>query len=113
VAIALEHGAGRVAVEIDPRLQQLGVELQPQRPDQDPRVEAHIDDGRAFLQRTDRRYDLVLFALPDSLTLVSGQSQLRLGSFLFTREALAEARDHLKPGGVFTMYNYYPVPVAA
>lgn len=108
VAIALEKGAGRVdAVEIDPRLYELGVELQPQRPYQDERVEAHIDDGRAFLHRTDRRYDMILFALPDSLTLVSGQSQLRLESFLFTTQAIEEAREHLKPGGVFSMYNYY------
>jgi hypothetical protein len=66
-----------------------------------------IDDGRAFLERNDSQYDLILFALPDSLTLVSGQSSLRLESYLFTREALAEARDHLAPGGVFAMYNYY------
>lgn len=108
VAIALANGAQHVdAVEIDPRLHELGVELHPDRPYQDARVEAHIDDGRAFLERGDQRYDLILFALPDSLTLVSGQSQLRLESFLFTRQALAEARAHLAPGGVFAMYNYY------
>jgi hypothetical protein len=48
--------------------------------------------------------------LPDSLTLVSGQSSLRLESYLFTVEALRSARDHLKPGGAFTMYNYYREP---
>ena len=52
-------------------------------------------------------YDLILFALPDSLTLVSGQSSLRLESYLFTIEALRAARDHLHPDGVFAMYNYY------
>jgi SAM-dependent methyltransferase len=108
VAIALANGAQEVdAVEIDPRLQRIGAELHPDRPYQDPRVRTHIDDGRAFLERHGRRYDLILFALPDSLTLVSGQSQLRLESFLFTRQALAEARSHLAPGGVFAMYNYY------
>jgi hypothetical protein len=30
-----------------------------------------------------------------------------LESYLFTREAMTTARDHLKPGGVFAMYNYY------
>ncbi|MBW3578008.1 MAG: spermidine synthase [Actinobacteria bacterium] len=108
VAIALAEGADRVdAVEIDPRLQQLGRDLNPDRPYQDDRVTVHVDDGRAFLERTDRRYDLILFALPDSLTLVSGQSSLRLESYLFTREAIDEARAHLAPGGVFAMYNYY------
>jgi SAM-dependent methyltransferase len=108
VAIALSKGAHRVdAVEIDPRLYELGREMHPNRPYDDPRVRIHIGDGRAFLERTGRRYDLILFSLPDSLTLVSGQSSLRLESYLFTVEAMREARAALKPGGVFTMYNYY------
>ncbi|MEX1046492.1 MAG: spermidine synthase, partial [Actinomycetota bacterium] len=111
VAIALSEGAGHVdAVEIDPKLQEFGEQLHPDRPYQDERVRAVIDDGRAFLQRSDDRYDLIVFALPDSLTLVSGQSSLRLESYLFTLEAFREARDHLKPGGVFAMYNYYREP---
>jgi len=108
VAIALAHGAKRIdAVEIDPRLHQLGKELHPDHPFANPRVHSHIDDGRAFLQRTHRHYDLILFALPDSITLVAGQSSLRLESYLFTKEALEAARDHLKPNGAFGMYNYY------
>jgi hypothetical protein len=70
-------------------------------------VTSYVDDGRAFLQQTNHRYDLILFALPDSLTLVAGQSSLRLESYLFTVEAMRQARAHLKPGGVFGEYNYY------
>ena len=108
VATALERGAERVdAVEIDPELQELGAQLHPNHPYQDPRVHVHIDDGRAFLEQTDQKYDLILFALPDSLTLVSGQSSLRLESYLFTIQAMEAARRDLDPGGVFAMYNYY------
>jgi spermidine synthase len=108
VAIALRKGAKHVdAVEIDPVLLQLGRDRNPDHPYQDPRVTTHVDDGRAFLERTDTRYDLILFALPDSLTLVSGASSLRLESYLFTEEAFTAARDHLKPGGAFAMYNFY------
>jgi SAM-dependent methyltransferase len=108
VALALAKGAGHVdAVEIDPALQRLGARGHPEQPYSDPRVTVHIDDGRAFLERTDRTYDLILFALPDSLTLVSGQGGLRLESYLFTREAVESVREHLRPGGVFSMYNYY------
>lgn len=107
-AIALLEGAGHVdAIEIDPRLYRIGSQIHPARPYDDPRVEVHIDDGRAFLERTNRRYDMILFALPDSLTLVAGQSSLRLESYLFTVEAMRVARDHLKPGGAFAMYNFY------
>ena len=108
VAIALAHGAKHVdAVEIDPGIYALGRRLNPNRPYQDPRVTIHIDDGRAFLQRTHNTYDLILFALPDSLALVSGQSALRLESYLFTLDAMRAARAHLNPGGAFGMYNYY------
>ncbi|MGV9600870.1 spermine/spermidine synthase domain-containing protein [Streptosporangium sandarakinum] len=108
VAIALAKGAKHVdAVEIDPRLRELGGIHHPDRPYADPRVTTVVTDGRAYLERTARKYDLILFALPDSLTLVSGASSLRLESYLFTRQAMEAARDHLKPGGTFSMYNYY------
>lgn len=111
VAIALAQGARHVdAVEIDPRLYQIGVELNPDRPYQDSRVSKQIDDGRAFLERTDKRYDMILFALPDSLTLVAGQSSLRLESYLFTLDAMRTARRHLNPDGIFATYNYYREP---
>jgi SAM-dependent methyltransferase len=108
VAIALQEGAQRVdAVEIDPRIYQYGVELNPARPYQDPRVDIVIDDGRAFLRNSKERYDLIIFALPDSLTLTSGFSSIRLESFLLTTEAMEEARHLLAANGVVVLYNYY------
>ena len=108
VAIALHQGASRIdAVEIDPRLYQIGRDEHPDRPYEDPRVSVVVDDGHAFMQRTERRYDLILFTLPDSLTLVSGQSSLRLESYLFTEEAFNQARELLKPDGVFALYNFF------
>ena len=108
VAIALRKGAKHVdAVEIDPRILQLGRQHNPDHAYQDQRVTTHVNDGRAFLENTDTKYDLILFALPDSLALVNGASQIRLESFLFTEEALRSAHDHLKPDGGFAMYNFY------
>jgi SAM-dependent methyltransferase len=113
VAIALSRGAEHIdAVEIDPLLYRLGRDLHPDHPYQNPRVSVHIEDGRSFLHDTERRYDLVLYAIPDSLTILAGQSSLRLESYLLTREAMQEVRDHLKPDGVISMYHYYlPVVV--
>lgn len=108
VALALARGAQHIdAVEIDPKVVQLGRTYNPTDPLDDPRVSVHINDGRAFLQQTRTKYDLILFALPDSLTLVSGQGGLRLESYLFTTEAVQTARDRLSPNGVLAMYNYY------
>jgi hypothetical protein len=108
VAIALQQGARHVdAVEIDPTLLRFGRQHNPDHAYSDPRVSTHVDDGRAFLERTSARYDLIIFALPDSLTLVSGASSLRLESYLFTKQSVQAAREHLAPGGAFSMYNFY------
>jgi hypothetical protein len=108
VAIALSKGAKHVdSVDIDPRILEIGAERNPDHPYQDPRVTRYVDDGRAFLSSHSTRYDLILFALPDSLALVNGASQIRLESYLFTEEALTAARNHLTPNGMFAMYNYY------
>jgi SAM-dependent methyltransferase len=108
VEAALQREADSVdAVEIDGRLMDIAERGHPDEPYEDPRVDVHIDDGRAFLERTSETYDRILFALPDSLTLVPGQSSVRLESYLFTEEAVQAARERLNPGGVFAMYNYY------
>ena len=108
VAVALERDAEHIdAVEIDQRLMDLAKTGHPDEPYADPRVDVHIDDGRAFLERSDKKWDRILLALPDSLALVQGQSAIRLESYLFTVEALEAAKEHLNPGGSFAMYNYY------
>jgi hypothetical protein len=95
------------AVEIDPVIQNLGRRDHPDHPYQDPRVTVHLDDGRNFLRATSRKYDLVIFALIDSLVLHSGVSNIRLESYLFTRESFEDVRRSLKPDGMFVMYNYF------
>jgi spermidine synthase len=108
VVAALMFGAERVdAVEIDRTLADLGREFHPARPYADRRVVMHFDDGRDYVHNTDREFDLVNYALVDSLVLHSGYSSLRLESFLFTEEALRDIKVRLKPGGVFAMYNCF------
>jgi spermidine synthase len=108
VAIALHNGAQHVdAVEIDPVIYGLGQMLNPDQPYADPRVQVHVNDGRAFLRNTTERYDLIVFALPDSLVLTSGFASVRLESFLLTTDALRAAKEHLADGGAVVMYNYY------
>ena len=111
VAYAIAHRVTAIdAVEIDPKILEIGALQHPDRPYDDPRVHTHINDGRAYLRSDGSRYDLIIFALPDSLTLVSTTANLRLESYLFTEEAFASARDHLTSDGVFVLYNYYRQP---
>jgi spermidine synthase len=108
VSRALQWGAQRVdAVEIDPVIQKLGADDHPDHPYADPRVFVHLTDGRNYLRSTEAQYDLIVYALVDSLVLHSGYSNIRLESFMFTREAFADVKRHLKPGGLFVISNYF------
>jgi SAM-dependent methyltransferase len=110
-ATALANGVKSVtAVEIDPVIMKLGAQFHPDRPYSDPRVRLVNADGRVFLRNTNEKFDLIIFALPDSLTLTSSIANLRLESFLFTQDSLAAARDALAPNGVLVLYNYYREP---
>ncbi len=111
VAAALKHNVGSVdAVEIDPAILRLGLQKHPDRPYSDPRVHPVADDARHFLRTTDKKYDLVVFALIDSLTLQSAFSGVRLESYMFTEESFRAVRNVLKPDGVLVVYNYFREP---
>jgi hypothetical protein len=104
VAAALRGGARAVdAVEIDPAILQLGRLYHPEHPYDDARTNAIVDDARSFLRTTDQSYDLVVFALLDSHTLLSHASSVRLDSFVYTVEAFREARQRLAAGGVLSL----------
>ncbi len=108
IAHALRFGVKSIdAVEIDPVIQDIGIRYHPDRPYQDSRVIPHLDDGRHFLRTTERKYDLVVYALVDSLILHSGYANIRLESYLFTEQAFEDVRRVLKPDGIFVMYNFY------
>src|SRR5256885_12662556 len=108
VSTALVYGVKSVtAVEIDPTIQQLGVRFNPDQPYSDPRVKVVINDGRSFLQNDKGKYDLIIFALPDSLTLTSSNTSLRLESFLLTEESIKAARARLTNNGLVVFYNFY------
>ena len=100
VAAALRGGANHVsAIEIDPAIQAAGINNHPEHPYQDPRVHAVLDDARSFLRNTDRSYDLIVYGMLDSHTLLTHASIVRLDSYVYTVQAFREARARLKPGG--------------
>src|SRR5262249_28158535 len=75
----------------------------PQRPYADPRVSVIYDDARAYLNGTDESFDLILFATLDAHGLLSSVGNLRLDSFVYTRESLDAARRHLAPDGLLIL----------
>jgi len=101
VAAALRNKSQSVdAVEIDPAILELGKREHPEHPYDLPGVSVHVTDARAFLKRTPRRYDLILFGLLDSHTQFSDYSNMRIDNFVYTEESFREASRHLNPNGV-------------
>lgn len=104
VAAALRAGARRVvAVEIDPAVVAAGRSLHPERPYDSPRVQVVVDDARAFLTRTQGRWDLIVLGLLDSHTLFSRLPGVRLENYVYTVEGLRSMRRHLSDHGVVAL----------
>jgi hypothetical protein len=100
VSAALRSDMGHVdAVEIDPSILELGRKFHPENPYADPRVLAITDDARAFLNKSDQAYDLVVFGLLDSHTLLSSMTSVRLDSYVYTLNSFERVKTHLNPGG--------------
>jgi SAM-dependent methyltransferase len=104
VASAVRNGAGHVdAVEIDPAIIRFGRTMHPEQPYAAPNVTSINNDARAHLRHADREYDLIVYGLLDSHTLLSGMGSVRLDSYIYTVDAFREARSRLKPGGVIVL----------
>jgi len=104
VASAVRHGATHVdAVEIDPTILKLGRKYHPEHPYDSPRVTVHNDDARAFLKRTNQKYDLIVFGFLDSHTMLTSFSALRLDDYVYTLESFREAKALLKDGGTMVL----------
>lgn len=104
VAAGLRRGAGHVdAIEIDPAILALGKRYHPENPYNDPRVSSIAEDARSFLRTTKKQYDLIVYGLLDSHTLLSHASSVRLDSFVYTIEGFKDARARLKENGVMSL----------
>jgi len=98
---ALRMGVERiVAVEIDPEIIEFGKKYHPEGPYSSNKVEIINDDGRAYLQTTDERFDVVVMGLTDSHTLNSNLTNIQLDNFLYTKESLKDVYDVLEDDGI-------------
>src|SRR6266478_5181535 len=104
VAAALRMGASHVdAIEIDPAIAFLGKASHPEHPYDDPRVTLNINDARNFFRTAHQQYDLIIYGVLDSHTALSHASNLRVDSYVYTREGITEAFKLLKPDGVMSI----------
>jgi SAM-dependent methyltransferase len=101
VAAAVRNtNASVVAVEIDPTILRLGRALHFEKPYDSRRVRVVEDDARSFIHNSHERFDLILFSLLDSHVTNSNYTNIRIDNYVYTVEALEEARDLLTPDGL-------------
>jgi spermidine synthase len=84
-------------VEIDPEIITFSLKHLPpseRKAFQDPRVKVHYRDGRAFLTRNEKKYDMIILNLPEPTTA-------QINRF-YTREFFRIIRVRLKEQGVFS-----------
>ena len=86
-----------------PAIAYLGKHNHPEHPYDDPRVTLRINDARNFFRTADQQYDLIIYGVLDSHTALSHASNLRVDSYVYTREGIAEAFRLLKPDGVMSV----------
>jgi hypothetical protein len=104
VAAAVRSGAARIdAIEIDPAILAAGRAGHPEHPYDQPQVRPIVNDARTFLRNSNWHYDMVVYGLLDSHTLLSHASSVRLDSFVYTVEGFRDARSRLKENGVLAL----------
>jgi spermidine synthase len=104
VAAALRNGAEDVvAVEIDPLILKLGRDLHFEHPYQSPRTRVILDDARSYVQNSQEQFDLIVFSLLDSHTTASHFTNIRIDNYVYTREAMVQARRLLRPDGLLIL----------
>jgi len=104
VQAALLSGAREVdAVDVDPVLVALSRRINPSGVYDDPRVDVHVDDARAFLRRAKPGYDMVVFGWLDSQGLFSQLSSIRLDGYVYTVESMRTAYALLGDDGLLAV----------
>jgi hypothetical protein len=71
-----------------------------------PEVDLTLGDGRSYLARTDRAYDLVWFVAPDSYAATNAASSgafVLSESYLYTTEMIEETLEHLTDDGIMVV----------
>jgi hypothetical protein len=71
-----------------------------------PRVRVHVDDGRSFVRRSDRQYDVIQASLVDTWAATAAGAYTLTENSLYTSEAFGEYLDHLTDDGYLTISRW-------
>jgi predicted membrane-bound spermidine synthase len=71
-----------------------------------PKVEAVLTEGRTFIRRTDRLFDVILLGFVDSWAAVASGGLTLSENHLYTTEAFRAYYDHLTPDGALVILRW-------
>ena len=109
VLVALGSGAEHVtAVEMNPLMLRFVRHFGAQAGNlyDQPRVETILSEGRNFISRTPRRFDVILLGFVDSWASVASGGLSLSENYLYTTEAFREYYSHLSPDGVLVIMRW-------
>jgi predicted membrane-bound spermidine synthase len=109
VLVALASGAERVtAVEMNPLMLRFVRHFGAQAGNlyDQPKVETILSEGRNFISRTSRSFDMILLGFVDSWASVASGGLSLSENYLYTTEAFRQYYDHLSPEGVLVIIRW-------
>jgi predicted membrane-bound spermidine synthase len=71
-----------------------------------PRIETILSEGRNYLSRTDRTFDVIFLGFVDSWAAVASGGLSLSENYLYTTEAFQAYYDHLTPEGALTIMRW-------
>ncbi len=71
-----------------------------------PQVDVHVAEGRAFIARSQKSYDLIQLTLVDTWAATSAGAFSLSESYLYTIEAFSEYLQHLSPNGIVAVTRW-------
>ena len=101
IQAALRNGYKKIySVDIDGKIMELGKQLHPEKPYEDPRVIPVVNDARAFFEQYEGPpFDVICYGLVDSHAMFSSMSTLRLDNYVYTEEGIKSAWKHVADNG--------------
>ncbi len=104
VCQALDFDADHIdAVDIDPVILSVGKTMNPGHPYASAKVTAICDDARHYFDTCHKKYDLIVFGLLDSQTVVGMGSSIRVDNFVYTKQSFEKVLTLLKPDGLVVL----------
>ncbi|MHC4183468.1 MAG: spermine/spermidine synthase domain-containing protein [Planctomycetota bacterium] len=70
-------------------------------------VKLHVDDGRSFVRRSDRKYDVIMMFAVDTLGALSTGAYVLSENYLYTLNAFSDYWRHLKDDGMIQIARWH------